>query len=146
MPNGSASPGKQMKKSGPIGTPAGKAGPLARSVGEYLASVPEPARSTLSKIRAAIVSVLPTEAIELISYRIPAYKYKGLLVGFAAFTTHCTFATMSSPVIEAFKEELERYETADSIIRFPHDKPLPAALVRKIVKARIVENTTGRKW
>jgi uncharacterized protein YdhG (YjbR/CyaY superfamily) len=126
--------------------PSGKAVPLARNVEEYLAGVPEPARSTLGKIRAAIVSVLPREAIETISYRIPAYKYKGLLVGFAAFTTHCTFATMSPPVIEAFKDELKGYETADSIVRFPHDKPLPAALVKKIVKARIVENTAGKKW
>ncbi len=136
-----------MRKARSIeGVPAGKAGPLARNVDEYLATIPEPARSTLSKIRAAIVAVLPPEAIETISYRIPAYKYKGLLVGFAAFTTHCTFATMSPPVIEAFKEELEGYETADSIIRFPHDKPLPTALVKRIVKARIVENKTGRKW
>jgi uncharacterized protein YdhG (YjbR/CyaY superfamily) len=125
--------------------PAGKAGLLARNVDEYLATVPEPARSTLSKIRAAIVAVLPPEAIETISYRIPAYKYKGLLVGFAAFTTHCTFATVSPPVIEAFKDELQGYETADSIVRFPHDQPLPASLVKKIVKARIVENKTGRK-
>ena len=126
--------------------PSGKAGPVACNVDEYLASVPEPARSTLSKIRAAIVSVLPPDAIETISYRIPAYKYKGLLVGFAAFTTHCTFATMSRPVIEAFQKELKGYETADTIVRFPHDKPLPAALVKKVVKARIVENRTGKKW
>jgi len=126
--------------------PAGKAGPLARTVDEYLAGVPEPARSTLGKIRAAIVSVLPPEAVETIAYRIPAYQYKGQLVGFAAFVTHCTFATMSRPVIQAFAEELRDYETADTIVRFPHDRPLPAALVKKIVKARIVENGTGGKW
>lgn len=126
--------------------PDGKAGPLARNVDEYLANVPEPARTTLSKIRAAIVTALPAGAIETISFRIPAYKYKGLLVGFAAFTTHCTFATMSRPLIEAFAEELEKYETADTIVRFAHDKPLPAALVRKIVKARVVENECKGKW
>ncbi len=126
--------------------PAGKAGPVACDVDEYLASVPEPARSTLSKIRTAIVSVLPKQAVETISYRIPAYKYKGLLVGFAAFTTHCTFATMSPPVVEAFREELKGYDTAETVIRFPHDKPLPAALVKKIVKARLVENESGQKW
>lgn len=126
--------------------PDGKAGPLARNVDEYLANVPEPARTTLSKIRAAIVSALPPQAIETISYRIPAYRYKGLLVGFAAFTTHCTFATMSPPLIEAFAKELQAYETADSVIRFPFDKPLPAALVRKIVKARVVENECKGKW
>jgi uncharacterized protein YdhG (YjbR/CyaY superfamily) len=136
-----------MKKtSASVRIPSGKAGPVARDVDEYLASVPEPARTTLSKIRAAIVSVLPPDAIETISFRIPAYKYKGLVVGFAAFTTHCTFATMSRPVIEAFQEELKGHETADTIVRFPHDKPLPAALVKRIVKARMVENKTGRKW
>jgi uncharacterized protein YdhG (YjbR/CyaY superfamily) len=136
-----------MKKANAIeSVPRGKAGPLSRDVDEYLAAVPEPARSTLGKIRAVILSVLPPDAVETISYRIPAHKYKGLLVGFAAFTTHCTFATMSPPVIQAFKEELRGYETADSIVRFPHHKPLPAALVKKIVKARIVENRTGRKW
>jgi uncharacterized protein YdhG (YjbR/CyaY superfamily) len=127
-------------------TPPGKAGPLAKTVDEYLANLPEPARSTLAKVRAAIFSALPPEAIETISYRIPAYKYKGLLVGFAVFTTHCTFATMSPPVIEAFADDLRNYETADSIVRFPHDMPLPAAMIRKIVKARIVENTSGKKW
>jgi uncharacterized protein YdhG (YjbR/CyaY superfamily) len=136
-----------MKKTDAKGRiPSGKSGPVARDVDEYLADVPEPARSALRKIRAAIVSVLPPDAIETISFRIPAYKYKGLLVGFAVFATHCTFATMSRPVIEAFQEELDEYETADTIVRFPHDKPLPAVLVKKIVKARIVENETGRKW
>jgi len=137
----------RIKKKGPDErVPAGKAGPVARDVDEYLASVPEPARSTLEKVRGAILAAVPPETIETISYRIPAYKYKGLLVGFAAFTKHCTFATMSPPIIEAFKEELRGYDLAESVIRFAHDKPLPAALIRKIVKARIVENATGQKW
>jgi uncharacterized protein YdhG (YjbR/CyaY superfamily) len=135
-----------MKRSKGVAIPDGKAGPLAKSVDEYLASVPEPARTTLSKIRSAILSALPPEAIETISYRIPAYKYKGLLVGFAAFTTHCTFAIMSSPLIEAFSKDLDKYETAETVIRFPHHKPLPARLVRKIVKARVVENECKGKW
>lgn len=126
--------------------PSGKKGPVARNVDGYLANVPEPARTTLSKVRAAILSALPPEAVETISFRIPAYKYKGLLVGFGAFTTHCTFATMSRPVIEAFARDLEKYVTADTIVRFPFDKPLPAPLIRKIVKARIVENESGEKW
>lgn len=127
-------------------TPDGKSGPLAKNVDEYLANIPEPARSTLGKIRAAILSALPPGAIETISFRIPAYKYKGLLVGFAAFQTHCTFATMSRPLIQAFRDELAQYETADTIVRFPHDKPLPAALVKKLVKARVVENECKGKW
>ena len=127
-------------------TPAGKAGPLVETVDAYLALVPEPARTTLSKVREAIVSSLPPLAIETISYRIPAYKYKGHLVGFAAFTTHCTFAVMSSAVVASFKDELQQFETAETVIRFPHDKPLPPALVKKIVKARLVENETGTRW
>jgi hypothetical protein len=61
--------------------PSGKSGPVARNVDDYLASIPQPARSTLSRLRMAIVSVLPPGAIETISYRIPAYKYKGWLCG-----------------------------------------------------------------
>ncbi len=134
------------KAKAPAKIPSGKRGPVARDVDEYLANTPEPARSTLSKVRAAVLAALPPEATEVISFRIPAYKYKGLLVGFAAFTTHCTFGAMSRSVIKDFADDLARYETADTIIRFPFDKPLPAALIRKIVKARIVENETGEKW
>jgi uncharacterized protein YdhG (YjbR/CyaY superfamily) len=136
-----------MKKSTAVEKiPSSKKGPTARNVDEYLANIPEPARTTLAKIRAAIVSVLPPDAVEVISFRIPAYRYKGLLVGFAAFTTHCTFATMSRPVIEAFADELKNFETADTIVRFPFNKPLPASLIKKLVKARIVENVSGEKW
>lgn len=138
-------PSKKTAKS-PAEIPSGKKGPVARTVDEYLADVPEPARTTLGRVRAAILSALPPDAVETISFRIPAYKYKGLLVGFAAFTTHCTFATMSRPVIEAFARDLEKYVTADTIVRFPFDKPLPAPLIRKIVKARILENDSGQKW
>ena len=107
---------------------------------EYLAAVPEPARSTLNRIRAAIRSAVPPEATEAISYRIPTFKYKGPLLGFAAFSDHCSLFPMSPPVIEAFKNELKDYHTSKGTIRFPVDKPLPAALVKKLVKARIAEN------
>ena len=118
--------------------PAAKGNVAANSVDEYLAGVPEPARSTLNRIRAAIRSAVPPEATEAISYRMPMFKYKGLLLGFAAFSNHCSLFPGSS-VIEAFKHELKGFHTSKGTIRFPVDKPLPAALVKKLVKARIAE-------
>ena len=72
-----------------------------KSVDEYLARVPEPARGTLNKVRAAIRSAVPSEATEAISYRIPTFKYKGPLVGFAAFSNHCSLFPMSVAVMKA---------------------------------------------
>ena len=116
-----------------------KNGKLPTNVDEYLAAVPEPARSTLTKVRAAIRSAAPG-AEETISYRMPTFKYKGPLVGFAAFPNHCGFYVMSSTLLNGFKADLAGYETATGTIRFPVDKPLPAALIKKLVKARIAEN------
>ncbi len=111
------------------------------SVDNYLAEVPEPARSTLKKVRAAIRSVVPEEATEAISYRMPAFIFKGFLVGYAAFRDHCSFFPGAAPVA-LFKEELKKYPTSKGTIRFPVDKPLPAALVKKLVKARLREKMT----
>jgi uncharacterized protein YdhG (YjbR/CyaY superfamily) len=113
--------------------------PAPKNVDEYLARVPEPARGTLKKIRAAIRSALPSEAIETISYRIPAYKYKGMVAWFAAFSDHCSLFPTAA-IIDAFKKELRRYSTSKGTIQFPTDKPLSAALVRKMVKARVALN------
>ena len=117
----------------------------AKSVEEYLAAVPEPARSTLNKVRAVIRSAVPPETTEAISYRIPTFKYKGPLVGFAAFSNHCSLFPMSGSVVGAFKNELKGFETSKGTIRFPVDKPLPAALVKKLVKARIAEKEHKRQ-
>ena len=127
-----------MKKTNSSGRAKGSVAP--NDVDEYLAGVPEPARSTLNRIRAAIRSAVPPEATEAISYRIPTFKYKGPLLGFAAFSNHCGLYPMSPSVIEAFKSELKDFQTSKGAIRFPVDKPLPAALVKKLVKARIAEN------
>ncbi len=110
-----------------------------KEMDEYLARLPEPARSTLNKMRALIRSVAPSEATETISYGIPAFKYKGMLVWFAAFSNHCSLFPGSS-VIEAFKNELKGFSTSKGTIHFPVDKPLPAALVKKLVKARVAQN------
>ncbi len=108
----------------------------ANTVDEYLAGVQEPARTTLNKIRAAIRSAAPPEATETISYGIPAFKYNGVLVWFAAFSDHCSLFPTAS-VIEKFKSELKRYYKSKGTIQFPNDKPLPTALMQKMVKARV---------
>jgi uncharacterized protein YdhG (YjbR/CyaY superfamily) len=123
---------------------AAKAGPAPKNTDEYLAAVPEPARGTLDKIRAAIRAAAPAEATEAIGYGMPTFRYKGALVGFAAFSNHCSFFPMSGSVIEAFQSELKGYETSKGTIRFPVDKPLPAALVKKMVRARVAQNESKK--
>jgi uncharacterized protein YdhG (YjbR/CyaY superfamily) len=117
---------------------AAKGSGAPKDVDEYLAGVPQPARSTLNKIRAAIRSAVPPEATETISYGMPAFKYKGVLVWFAAFSNHCSLFPTAS-VIEAFKNELKGFATSKGTIQFPTDKPLPTALVKKVVKARVAQ-------
>jgi uncharacterized protein YdhG (YjbR/CyaY superfamily) len=112
----------------------------AKSIQEYLARVPEPGRSTLTKVRAVIRSVVPAETTEVISYGIPTFKYKRGLVAFAAFRDHCSFFPLGSSVLDAFKEELKGFRVSKGTLHFPLDRPLPAALVKKIVKARIAQN------
>lgn len=121
----------------------GKAAP--KNTDEYLAGVPEPARSTLSKVRATIRSIVPAETTEAIGYGMPTFRYKGALVAFGAFSDHCSFFPMSAALIEEFKDDLKNYQTAKGTIRFPLNKPLPAALLKKFVKARITQNQAKQK-
>ena len=109
-----------------------------KSVEEYLAGVPEPARSTLNEVRAAIRSVVPAETIEVISYGIPAFKYKRMLMWYAAFSDHCSLFPTAS-VIKTFKRDLKEFRVSKGTIHFPVDKPLPAALLEKMVKARVID-------
>lgn len=118
---------------------AKKASSPPKDLDEYLARIPEPARTTLNKVHAVIRSVVPAQATETISYRMPTFKYKGGLVAFAAFKNHCSLFPMSYAVINAFKKELRDFTVSKGTIRFAVDKPLPAALLRKMVKARIAE-------
>jgi uncharacterized protein YdhG (YjbR/CyaY superfamily) len=113
-------------------------------VDEYLAGIPEPARGTLNKMRATIRSAVPSEATETISYRIPAFKHNGVLVWFAAFSTHCSLFPTAS-VIEAFKNELKGYSISKGTIHFPTDKPLPTALIKKLVKARVAQHESKKR-
>jgi uncharacterized protein YdhG (YjbR/CyaY superfamily) len=117
----------------------------SRDVEAYLAAVPEPARGTLNKVRAAIRSTVPVEATEGISYGIPMFKHNGVLMGFGAFPDHCSLFVTSPSVIEVFRNELKGYYTSKGTIQFPLDKPLPAALIRKLVKARLAENERRKR-
>ena len=115
---------------------AAKSNAVPKDVEEYVASVPEPVRSTFNKLRAAIRFAVPAEATEVISYRIPAFKHKRVLVWFAAFSNHCSLFPTAA-VIEAFKDELKGFSTSKGTIHFPTDKPLPTALIKRVVKARV---------
>ena len=115
-----------------------KPGATPQTVDDYLAALPEEARATLEKIRKTIKAAAP-KATEVISYQMPMYKHHGMLVGFAAFKDHCSFFPGAKPVA-TFKDELKAYETSKGTIRFPIGKPLPAALVKRLVKARVAEN------
>ena len=125
-------------------SPAAKSSGAPKNVDEYLAGVPEPARSTLNKMRAAIRSAVPPEAAETISYRMPAFKHKGVLVWFAAFSNHCSLFPTAS-VVQAFKNELKGFSISKGTIHFPTDKPLPTALVKKLVKARVAQNESKKR-
>ncbi len=120
-------------------SPARKPKTGAQLVDDYLRGVSEPARTTLKKVRAIIRSFAPPEATEGISYGIPTFKYKGMLASFASFSDHCSLFPGAGPAIK-FKNELKNFETSKGTIRFAPDKPLPAALVGRMVKARVAEN------
>ncbi|PYT70308.1 MAG: hypothetical protein DMG39_16150 [Acidobacteria bacterium] len=126
-------------------SPAKRTGP-PKNVEEYLARVPEPARSALKKIRAAIRSVVPRKATETISYRIPAFKSEeGMLVWFAAFSDHCSLFPTAA-IMAKFKSQLKGFSVSKGTIHFPIDKPLPMALIKKIVRGRVaqLENKNAR--
>jgi len=115
-----------------------------RNIDEYLAGVAEPARSTLRKVRAAIRSAVPKDATETISYGIPAFRSRVVLVWFAAFRKHCSlFPTVA--VIEEFRGELKPYTVSKGTIQFPAEKALPESLVKKLVKARVAMADAKKK-
>jgi uncharacterized protein YdhG (YjbR/CyaY superfamily) len=110
------------------------------TVSEYLDSVPEPARSTLNQVRAAIRAAAPKQTTETISYGMPMFEYKGMLMGVAAFKQHCSL--FPGALLKEFENDLQKYTTTKGSIHFPLDKPLPAALVKKLVKAKLAINET----
>jgi uncharacterized protein YdhG (YjbR/CyaY superfamily) len=107
-----------------------------QTIDEYLAPLSNEKRAALQKLRRAIKSAAP-KAEECISYQVPAFRLGGrMLVAFGAAANHCAFYAGSAPV-EGYKDELKAYDTSKGTIRFQADSPLPATLVRKLVKAQI---------
>jgi uncharacterized protein YdhG (YjbR/CyaY superfamily) len=110
-----------------------------RTIDEYLAAVSDEQRAVLEKLRQTIKSAAP-EAEECISYQLAAFRLDGRpLVAFGATASHCAFYLMSGSTVAAHKDALEGYQTSKGTIRFQPSKPLPASLVKKLVKARIAE-------
>ena len=113
------------------------------TIDQYLAALSEEKRTALEKLRQAIKAAAPGVE-ECISYQVPAFRLGGrMLVAFGAAANHCAFYPGAFP-LEALKDELKSYDTSKGTIRFQADKPLPAALVRKLVKARIAEHERRR--
>jgi uncharacterized protein YdhG (YjbR/CyaY superfamily) len=111
----------------------------AKTVDEYLATLPQETRVVLENLRQAIKSAAP-QAEEVISYQIPTYKYHGALVHFMAGRQDCSFITVSKSIIEKFKSELKGYKLSGTTIHFSAQNPLPNDLVKQIVKFRMKEN------
>ena len=110
-----------------------------KTVDEYISLQPKNLRPLLQQIRKTIKEAAP-DAEELISYNMPGYKLKGMLVYFAAWKEHIGFYGASSTLVEKFKKPLSGFEISKGTIKFPLDQPLPLALVTKIVKFRAKEN------
>jgi len=109
------------------------------SVEEYLSGVPEPARSTLEKMRKTILAAAPKGTVETIAYRMPAYRLGKPLAYIRAFKNHCSYFPASGGVTKLLGRELQKYRTAKGTIQFAHTAPLPAALVKKLIAAHLKE-------
>jgi uncharacterized protein YdhG (YjbR/CyaY superfamily) len=108
------------------------------SIDEYIARYPEDLQKILNQIRAVIHETAP-QAVEKISYSMPAFFQNGILVYFAAFKNHIGFYPTGSG-IEAFKDELSGYKWSKGAVQFPLDQPIPFDLIRRIVKYRVEQN------
>lgn len=114
----------------------------ASGVDAYIQAAPRESRARLAQLRRIVRSTAPM-AEEGISYKMPYYKYRGALAGFAAFKNHIGFFAVP---VEKFKRELKGYETGRGSVRFPNDRPLPVAVIRKLVKARLkINEAKGKK-
>jgi uncharacterized protein YdhG (YjbR/CyaY superfamily) len=117
---------------------------IPSTVDEYLAKLPLKQREVLQELRQTIIGAAPM-AEEVISYRIPTYKYKGPLVHFASFKDHCSLFGVDKSIIKKFSEQLKEFHTSGTTIHFTHDNPLPEKLVIDIVKTRIKQNESRKQ-
>ena len=123
---------------------AGKRGPTPETVDAYLAALPAKQRKALEDLRRVIKSAAP-KATEGISYQMPTYKYQGMLVSFAAFTNHLSLFGATSTFRRKFAKQLKGFEQTTGSVHFTPEKPLPAAVVRGIIEARVAENEARAK-
>lgn len=115
-----------------------------QTVEEYLSTVPAGMKEAIGKLREIIRKACPEEAEEVISYNMPGFRWNGMLVWYAACKDHIGFYPSSAPIV-VFKEELAKYKTSKGAIQLPQDKPLPSALIKKIVKYRVEGNREKTK-
>jgi uncharacterized protein YdhG (YjbR/CyaY superfamily) len=108
------------------------------TIAGYLARTPAPARKLLRELRETIRSAVPREAVEVISYRMPAFKHGRVLVWYAAFADHVSLFPGGS-VLARFENDLADFQTSRGTIQFPLDRSLPTALIKRIVRARVAE-------
>ncbi len=113
-------------------------------VEDYINNLPDMHRITLTQLRTLIKSIVP-DAVEVISYGMPTFKYHGILVCYAAFKNHCSFFPTNGQLINEYRDELEGFETSKGAIKFTPTKTIPIALIRKIVRTRIRENLARAK-
>src|SRR5688572_14980381 len=123
----------------------GKKTPPAKNVDAFIKAAPPQTRAHLKRLRAIVQETVP-EADEVISYKMPVYKYRGkMFVGFAGFKNHIGFYGMSGSFLDPYRKELKDYEMSKGTIRFPLDRPLPTALIKRLLKARIRLNEDSGK-
>jgi uncharacterized protein YdhG (YjbR/CyaY superfamily) len=125
--------------------------PPASGVAEveaYLTTMPEPARTTLLTVRETIRSLAPPGATEEVSYGVPAFRSPspdaGRLAGYAAGKRFCSYYPMSGSVLTTLKDAVKAYTTSSGALQFPLDKPLPAALIKKLIQTRLKEIEAGK--
>lgn len=112
----------------------------ARAIARYLETAPAPAQKLLEEIRAIVRAAAPAETTEVFSYGMPGFRYTGALLWYGAYKSHVGFYPGSPPMIASLAEDLKGFKTSKGAIQFPLDKPVPAALIKKIVKLRVKEN------
>jgi uncharacterized protein YdhG (YjbR/CyaY superfamily) len=110
-----------------------------KEVDEYLRGIEEPKHSTLQTLRRTILEIVP-DAEQMLSYRVPAFRVQGkMIAGFAAFKDHLSYLPFSGSVLPQLADELTGYTMTKSALHFPVDRPLPKALVKKLIRMRLAE-------
>jgi uncharacterized protein YdhG (YjbR/CyaY superfamily) len=116
-----------------------------KEVDEYLRGIEEPKRSTLETLRRTILEIVP-DAEQLLSYRVPAFRVQGkTIAGFAAFKDHLSYLPFSGSVLPQLADELTGYTMTNSALHFPVDRPLPKALVKKLIRMRLAEDARSSR-